>query len=114
MPETALDQDVVDLSEPANRNARPAHLHTGAGDGIQHPCGDHHDLAGLDLDPNDAASDAFFAALLPKTSTMKGMPPVMKLYELPDMGRMTLRLLSAASHGSSQAQIAAPIAAPSC
>ncbi len=76
LPETAMGKQSMKLYKPNHRNARFAHLHVGAQRAVQHPLCDLDDLT---------------AAFIPKTTAVIWMPAIMKLYHLPDMGRMTLR-----------------------
>jgi len=113
-PETAFDQEVTQLNKPRHRHARRADLHSGASHRIQHPRCDHRNHAGCCLDIDEAASDALLAAKAPDATPVKGVPAIMNLDLLPDMGRMTGRLPLAASHGCSPAPIAAASAPRSC
>lgn len=79
------------LYKPNHRNARFAHLHVGAQRPVQHPLCDLDDLTRPDLYPDDRAIGPVLAAFMPKTTAVIWMPAIMKLYHLPDMGRMTLR-----------------------
>ena len=112
-PETAFDQQMMQLNEPRHRHARRADLHRGAGDWIQHPCRHHRDNTGRRLDVNELPSDALFAVLPPDTAPVKRVPTVVDLDLLADMGRMTGTSLWAVNHGSSPAPNVAPIAPPS-
>ena len=56
--ESALDQQVMQLNQRRYRDARRAEPHSGAGDGIKHPCRHHDDYAGRYLDVNDLAANA--------------------------------------------------------
>src|SRR3546814_14360058 len=58
---------------------------------VQHPLGDRDDLTRPVLYPDDRAIGPVLAAFMPKTTAVIWMPAIMKLYHLPDMGRMTLR-----------------------
>jgi hypothetical protein len=51
--ETALDQQLMQLNQCRDRDARCAQCHSGAGGGIEHPCRHHDDHAGRHLDVND-------------------------------------------------------------
>lgn len=78
------------LHEAANCYVRGAHLHARALRPIQHPRRDLNDLTRSDLDTNDRTAGSRLTAFMSTTTTVIGMPPIMKLYQLPDMGRMTL------------------------
>jgi hypothetical protein len=68
---------------------------------VEHPCSDHDDYAGRYLDMNDIAAGAPLDILAAEAATIECVPAVMDLNLLPDMGRMTGRLLSGAAHGCS-------------
>ncbi|WP_145072141.1 hypothetical protein [Sphingobium wenxiniae] len=91
LPETAIGKQSMKLYKPNHRNARFAHLHVGAQRPVQHPLCDLDDLTRPDLYPDDRAIGPVLAAFMPKTTAVIWMPAIMKLYHLPDMGRMTLR-----------------------
>src|SRR3546814_6321098 len=100
------------LYKPKHRNARVAQLHVGAQRPVQHPLCDLDDPTRPDLYPDDRAIGPVLAAFMPKTTAVIWMPAIMKLYHLPDMGRMTLRWLLVASRGYSPAPTAAANAPP--
>jgi hypothetical protein len=56
---------------------------------------------------NDIATGAPLDILAPKVAPIECMPAIMDLDLLPDMGRMTERLLSGAAHGCSPVQAVA-------
>ncbi len=105
-PETAFDQEVMQLNEPRHCHARSPDLHSDASHRIQHPRRDHRNHAECCLDIDKAASDALFAAMAPDTMPIKGVPAIMDLDLLPDMGRMTGRLPWGARTGLSLAMAA--------
>ena len=105
--ETALDQQLMQLSQRRYRDARCAERHPGAGGGIEHPCRHHDDHAGRHLDVNDLTAGAPLDILATNAPPIERVPAVMNLDFLPDMGRMTGRLPSGAKHGCSPAPIAA-------
>jgi hypothetical protein len=88
-PETALDQQVMQVNQRIHCHARRADRHSGTGDGIQHPGRNHRNHAGCRLEIDKAASDALLATVPPDTTPIKRMPAIMDLDLLPDMGRMT-------------------------
>ena len=90
LPETALGKQFMKLHKANHRNARFAHAHAGAQRSIQHPLCNLDDLTRPDLYPDDRAIGPVLATFMPKTTAVIGMPAIMKLYHLPDMGRMTL------------------------
>ena len=90
--ETALDQQLMQLSQCRQLDARRAERHSGAGGRVEHPCRDHDDYAGCYLDMNDIAAGAPLDILAPKAAPIECVPAIMDLDLLPDMGRMTGRL----------------------
>lgn len=90
VPETALGKQPIKLYETSHRNLRFAHRHARAQRSVQHPFCDLNDFARLNLDPHNRSAGPILATFVPKTATVKGVPAIMKLYHLPDMGRMNL------------------------
>jgi hypothetical protein len=113
-PETAFDQQAMQLNKRRYRDARHADLHRSTGNRIQHPCGHHRDYAGRRLDMDKSAGDAPLAVMSPDTTPIEGVPTVIDLNFLPDMGRMTGRLPWAENRGCSPAPTAAAIGRRSC
>ena len=93
MPETALGKQPMKFYEARHRNARFAHLHAGAQRPVHHPFCNLNDFARPNLYPHDRTTGPILATFVPKTTTVKWMPSIMKLYHLPDMGRMNPRWL---------------------
>jgi hypothetical protein len=94
LSETALEEQMVKLKQCRYGYTRRADSrHTGAGDRVQHPCGDCRDHAGHRLNVNNLPDGALFAVASPDAAPIERVPPVMNLNFLPDMGRMTGRLL---------------------
>jgi hypothetical protein len=91
-PETAFDQQAMQLNKRRYRDARHAELHPSTGNRIQHPCGHHRDHAGRRLDMDELAGNALLAVMSPDTTPIEGVPTVVDLNFLPDMGRMAGRL----------------------
>jgi hypothetical protein len=114
LPETALGKQPMKFYEARHRNARFAHLHAGAQRPVQHPFCNLNDFARPNLYPHDRTTGPILATFVPKTTTVKWMPSIMKLYHLPDMGRMNPRWLLAAAHGSSADRTGAGIAPRPC
>ena len=85
------DQQMVKRDERCLRHARGPKPHSGAGDGIQDPCRGHDDDARRRLEVNDRARYTLLAALAPDTTPIEGVPAIMDLDLLPDMGRMTVQ-----------------------
>ncbi|MEI9401972.1 hypothetical protein [Mesorhizobium argentiipisi] len=90
LPETALGKQTMKLHQASHRNPRFAHVHAGAQRPIQHPLCNLNDLTRPDLYPDDRAISSVLATFMPKTAAIIWMPTIMKLYHLPDMGRMNL------------------------
>jgi len=90
-PETALDQQMMQLDKCRYRRSRCADLHAGTSNRIQHPRCYHDHHAGRRLGVNELPSDALLAVLPPNTAPMKRVPTVVDLKLLTDMGRMTGR-----------------------
>jgi hypothetical protein len=91
--ETAFDKKIAQLDQRAHRHARSANRHASTRDRIQHPGGYRNDDAGRSLNVNTLTAATPLAVLLPDPPPMQRMPTVMDLDLLPDMGRMTGRLL---------------------
>jgi len=87
-PKTALDKEPMQITQSSDIGAGRANLHAGASSRIQHPSRQHDDHAGRRLDVDNPTAGALLAVLLPKTPTVEGMPAIMDLDFLPDMGRM--------------------------
>lgn len=79
------------LDKGGDHHPRRPHLHPGTGDRIQHPRGNHHDLARRHFDMDDPTMSPLLARVLPETAAVEGMKAIVYLDHLPDMGRMTLR-----------------------
>jgi hypothetical protein len=90
--ETALDQQLMQLSQCRQLDARRAERHSGAGGRVEHPCRDHDDYAGRYFDMNDIAAGAPLDILAAKAAPIECVPAIMELDLLPDMGRITGRL----------------------
>jgi hypothetical protein len=78
------------LHEASHRNPRFASRHISSKRPIQHPLRNLNDLARPDLYPDNRTTGPIFAAFIPKTAAVIWMPTIMKLYHLPDMGRMNM------------------------
>lgn len=80
---------MMKLKQCRYRHPRRAdRCHTGAGDGVQHPCGDCRDHARHALNVNNLPGGALFAVVSPDAAPIERVPPVMNFNFLPDMGRM--------------------------
>ena len=82
----------MQLIQRRYRHTRRAERHSDAGGGIQDPRRGHDDHAGCRLKVNNGSGSALLATLAPDAATIKGVPAIMDLDLLPDMGRMTGRL----------------------
>ena len=91
-PETAFDQEMVQLNKPGHRHVRRADLHSGASHRIEHPHRYYSHHAGRRLDVGNAARTTLLAVANPDTTPKERVPPIMDFHLLPDMGRMTERL----------------------
>jgi hypothetical protein len=68
--ETALDQQLAQLSQRRQLYARRTERHSGASGRVEHPCRHHDDYAGRYLDMNDIAFGApFDIAITPPASS---------------------------------------------
>jgi hypothetical protein len=113
-PETLRDQQMVKLDQRCLRHARGPERHSGAGGGIQDPCCGHDDDARRRLEVDHGARYTLFAALALDTTPVEGVPAIVDLDFLPDMGRMAGRSPSGARPGCSAAPIAVVTEPPSC
>jgi hypothetical protein len=113
-PETLRDQQMVKFDQRCLRHARGPKRHSGAGGGIQDPCRGHDDDAGRRLEVDNGARYTLFAALALDTTPIEGVPAIVDLDFLPDMGRMAGRSPSGARPGCSAAPIVVVTGPPSC
>jgi len=88
-----IDKQLMQFNQGRDRHPRRSQLHPGTSGGIEHPCRDDHDVAGRHLDMNNLAAGAPLDVLASNSPPIQRMPAVMNLNLLPDMGRMTVRLL---------------------
>jgi hypothetical protein len=79
----------MQLGECRHRHARHAHLHPSVHRRIQHPSRDYDDDARRRLKLDDVPRGTLLASDQPDQAAVEGMPTIMDLDELPDMGRMT-------------------------
>src|SRR5262249_33723528 len=70
--------------------------HPSTGSGIQYPRRRDNNYAGCCLEVNNGSGRSLFAAPASHAAAIKGMPAILDLDLLPDMGRMTGRLPLAA------------------
>jgi hypothetical protein len=66
--ETVFGQQMMKVEQHRHCDARYADRHAGAGDGIQHPCGDDRNHARHRLDVNKPTGNALLAVLPPDTT----------------------------------------------
>ena len=78
----------MQFSESVRRDARCAEGHSSTDTGVDHPVWQYHYCASRHLDINKPAVRTLFAVLNPQTSTVKGVPTVVDINFLHDMGRM--------------------------
>jgi hypothetical protein len=97
----------MQVGQRCRRYVGNAHPHASASNWIQHPRGHHDDHARHHLDMNNLTAGTALDILAPNSSTIERMPAIIDFNVLPDMGRMTARLLSDAKRGSLRAAIAA-------
>jgi hypothetical protein len=95
-PETALDEEIMQLDQRGQLGARRADHHVGARGTIQHPRRQHDDHARCRVDVNNPAVGALLTVLASNTATIERMPAIMDFNFLPDMGRMNGRWRSGA------------------
>ena len=89
-PDSLPIQELAKLHQRRNRDTRGAECHPAARSGIEHP-GRHHDYdARRHFHMNDITAEAPFPMFTTKPLPKKGVPAVMDLDYLLDMGRMTL------------------------
>jgi hypothetical protein len=96
-PETESDQEVVQIDHCRQSHTWLAKLHPETGDRIQHPSRQYHDDAGRHLDVEHLTVSSLLATFSPQPVPVEGMPTIVNDHFLPDMGRITLRLLSVAA-----------------
>ena len=105
-PQTALDEEMMQVDQSGYRHAWLAELHSSAGDRIQHPCRHDRDHAGRHFNMDNPTTRALLAVVLSNAATMERVPAVMDFNLLPDMSRMTRGLRLAARTISSRAPMA--------
>jgi hypothetical protein len=93
---------------------RLSELHPPTCDRIEHPGGDHNDVARLDLNVNEHTRGTRLTVVAPYSATVQRMPAVLDDGGLPDMGRMTVRLLWEERTTTARSRSAAPRWQPSC
>jgi hypothetical protein len=86
---TALDQQMMQLNQRRYSHARRADLHSDADGRIHDPRRRHDDHAGCRFEVDNGSGGALLAALASNAAAIEGVPAIMDLDLLPDMGRMT-------------------------
>ncbi len=97
----------MEIDKCLHRDVRGSNFHRRTSRQIKHPCRHDDRSARFSFDYRHLNPGAILTVKVPYPATIEGMPPVMDLYFLPDMGRITLRLLLADARGSSPVRIAA-------
>jgi hypothetical protein len=90
-----------------NRNVRRTDLHPCTSRRVKHPCRHDNRSARFSFDDDDVSAGALLTVIAPHRTSVECMPPVVNLYFLPNMGRITPRLRSIARRRSSRATISA-------
>jgi len=85
---------MMQFSQSGDRNSWLTKLHACANYGIQHPCGDHRDHARTVVHVDNASGAALLAISIEDFPPVKGVPTIVNLQFLPDMGRMSGELPS--------------------
>ncbi len=100
-PKSLLREEVVQLVERIQRDARRTQFHGRAVRWAEHPRGNDDDDSRTDFYVNDLTVGALLAVVPPDATPIEWMPAIEDFNFLPDMGRMTRRLRWAGGHGSS-------------
>ena len=100
---------MTQLSKSLKVDLRLAQTHSAARDWIEHPRGHHDDVSGIRLDVNQLARGAPLAIVAANSTPVEWMPPILDHNGLPDMGRMTVRLPSAARTTTGAGPTGAPV-----
>jgi hypothetical protein len=79
-----------------NRNVRRTDLHPCTSRRVKHPCRHDNRSARFSFDDDDVSAGALLTVIAPHRTSVECMPPVVNLYFLPNMGRITPRLRSGA------------------
>src|SRR3954452_20107324 len=98
----------MQFDERVHRYSADADLHACAHDRIEHPRRYNRDDAGLRFDLHEPPGETLLAAAEANATPKEGMPAIMDHDFLPEMGRMTRRLLSPGKMLSSPAVRAEP------
>ena len=91
----------MQIDEGGHRRAGYTQFHACAGGSVEHPRRHDQDYARCNFDVNNITCRSLFTVLPSKTATIERMPAVEDFDFLPDMGRMTPRLLWEERPGSS-------------
>ena len=81
-------QQPLQLDERREIDARRAHGHSSANDGIEHPISNRNDHAGRSQDLKKSTRRSLLHPPYADFAAKIGMPPVMDFQLLPDMGRI--------------------------
>ena len=90
---------------------RGANLHSCTNRRVKHPCRHDDRSARLSFDDDNLSSRPHLSVIAPHRTPVERVPPIVNLCFLPDMGRITLRLLSEGNPGYS-ADLTAEAGAP--
>jgi hypothetical protein len=89
-PQTAFNEQVLQVEQRRHRNARCADLHVRADDRVQHPRRYNRDYAGRHFNVDDSPRGALLDAAQPDLTPVQRVPTIMNFNFLPDMGRMSM------------------------
>jgi len=107
-----LDKQLMQFNQGRDRHPRRPQLHPGASGGVEHPGRYDQDVAGSHLNMNNFTDRAPLDVSSSDLAPIQRVPAIMDLNFLPDMGRMTARLPSAAKTICSPAPMPAAAAPP--
>ncbi len=110
--ETAFNEQVMQVDQGCDCNARCANLHAGADERVQHPRREQCHHARRHLYVDDWTRGVLLIAAKLDTTPVQRMPAVMNFNFLPDMGGMTGQLPSGAEIGSLPAPSAPAVVLP--
>jgi hypothetical protein len=95
----------IKVGQTSDVDRRSAEAHCRANGRIKHPSGEDDRHTRFSLDNDDLSSRSPFGIELPHPAAMQGVPAVMDLYILVDMGRMAPQWLLGGSRGYSRVPI---------
>src|SRR4051794_17880276 len=102
----------MQFDERVYRYPARANLHACARDRIEHPRRQDRDDARLRFDLHEPPGDTLLAAAEANATPVEGMPAIVDYDFLPDMGRMTRRLLRPGRMPSLRARTVGPRTGP--